>query len=198
MIRLLITSGRGPAECRLAVARALKQMQREAHEQDLDLDIVPGAAPDKHGPGSAIVIIFGSRSDTFAASWVGSAQWVSKSPLRPNHKRKNWFVGIFRLDTPAPAMVLRNEDVRYETLRAGGPGGQHQNTTDSAVRAVHQPSGFAVVARSERSQHRNKAAALARLATMLDQQSELERIQADKEAWESHENLQRGGANRKL
>ncbi len=56
---------------------------------------------------------------------------------------------------------------RVETFRAGGPGGQHQNTTDSAVRLVHRPTGIRVVARDERSQHRNRAIALARLRERL-------------------------------
>jgi peptide chain release factor len=198
MIRLLVTSGRGPAECRLAVARALQQMEHEAERLDIQSDIVSGAAPDKHGPGSAIVILSGTGTEVFAADWTGTALWVSPSPLRPKHRRKNWFIGVFRLDAIVPAGSLRSEDVRFDTLRAGGPGGQHQNTTDSAVRAVHGPTGLAVVARSERSQHRNKAAALARLAAMLEQRAELQRIEQDKAAWEVHLQLQRGGAVRKL
>ena len=68
--------------------------------------------------------------------------------------------------------------MRFETLRAGGPGGQHQNTTDSAVRAVHLPTGIVVTARNERSQHRNKAIALKRLEAML-------RVLADREVEQS-------------
>jgi ribosome-associated protein len=56
---------------------------------------------------------------------------------------------------------------RVETFRAGGPGGQHQNTTDSAVRLVHTPTGVQVTARDSRSQHRNKAVALERLRKKL-------------------------------
>jgi protein subunit release factor A len=57
---------------------------------------------------------------------------------------------------------------RVEVFRAGGPGGQHQNTTESGVRLVHLPTGTRVVARDERSQHRNKAIALERLRERLE------------------------------
>lgn len=57
---------------------------------------------------------------------------------------------------------------RVETFRAGGPGGQHQNTTDSGVRLVHEPTGIRVVARRERSQHRNRAVALERLRHRIE------------------------------
>ena len=60
-------------------------------------------------------------------------------------------------------------ECRVETFRAGGPGGQHQNTTDSGVRLVHLPSGLRVVAREERSQHRNRGRALERLRTKLEE-----------------------------
>ncbi|NJD20997.1 MAG: peptide chain release factor-like protein [Gemmatimonadetes bacterium] len=57
---------------------------------------------------------------------------------------------------------------RVETFRAGGPGGQHQNMTESGVRLVHLPTGIRVVAREERSQHRNREVALARLRARLE------------------------------
>ena len=61
---------------------------------------------------------------------------------------------------------------RVETFRAGGKGGQHQNMTDSGVRLVHEPTGVRVTARSERSQHRNKAVALERLRRKLESRNE--------------------------
>lgn len=61
-------------------------------------------------------------------------------------------------------------DCRIDTFRAGGKGGQHQNTTDSGVRLTHQPTGIVVVARDSRSQHRNRALALARLREALEAQ----------------------------
>ena len=57
---------------------------------------------------------------------------------------------------------------RVETFRAGGPGGQHQNTTDSGVRLTHEPTGFKATARQERSQHRNRVLALQRLREKLE------------------------------
>ena len=60
---------------------------------------------------------------------------------------------------------------RVETFRSGGPGGQHQNTTESGVRLVHLPTGVRAVSREERSQHRNRALALARLRERLDERN---------------------------
>ncbi len=65
-------------------------------------------------------------------------------------------------------------ECRVETFRAGGPGGQHQNTTDSGVRLVHLPTGVRAVARDERSQHRNRQLALRRLREKLERLAEPE------------------------
>jgi peptide chain release factor len=108
--------------------------------------------------------------------WIGAIQWVAQCPLRPHHKRKNWFIGVFELPAlPDVPKALAAHDVRFEAFRAGGPGGQHQNKTESAVRATHIASGLSVVAREERSQHRNKALALERIAALLRLQGSCKR-----------------------
>jgi len=66
-------------------------------------------------------------------------------------------------------------ECRLETFRAGGPGGQHQNTTDSGVRLTHLPTGISVTARESRSQHRNRKVALARLRTALEERARPEK-----------------------
>ena len=193
MIRLLFTSGRGPAECRIAVAKAITAFTTEADKLGLDTDCVEGPDPDGHGPASAIVVVHGEAAAAFARPWIGSIQWVAPSPLRPHHKRKNWFTGVFELPAlPEAPKALAASEVRFEAFRAGGPGGQHQNKTESAVRAVHIASGLAVVAREDRSQHRNKALALQRMAALIRLQGELAAITARNDTHAAHDQLERG------
>ena len=169
-ISLLVTSGSGPAECQQAVAGVLDIMRREAEFLAVDFDA--NGVRTKHGFKSAVVLISGADAETFAKNWRGTIQWRASSKLRPAHKRANWFIGVFDLPEPAQAPDrIHAHDVVFETFRAGGPGGQHQNTTDSAVRATHRPTGFAAVAREERSQHRNKALALERLHRLMAAQT---------------------------
>jgi peptide chain release factor len=188
---VLITSGNGPTECNQAVAGVLRRMQEEAEDLGLDLDV--SATLAKHGMKSAVVVIHGAGRADFAKRWCGTIQLRFKSKLRPNHKRANWFVGVFQLTQNATAKIaVHPSDVVFESFRAGGPGGQHQNTTDSAVRATHRPTGATAVAREMRSQHRNKALALERLQTLMNAQAT-----ADQEAQKSdqnqlHNTLERG------
>ena len=193
MIRLLITSGRGPTECRIAVAKALEVLSREAVASGLDIDCLEGQNSDGHGPASAIAVIHGEGAAACAREWTGSIQWISQSPVRPHHKRKNWFIGIFALPSePVLPGKIALSDVRFEAFRAGGPGGQHQNKTESAVRAVHVPSGLAVVARDERSQHRNKSLALERLSNLIKLGHELSAITQRQKVQASHDLIERG------
>jgi peptide chain release factor len=193
MIRLLFTSGRGPAECRIAVRRAVAALGAEAAALGLETDCVEGPIPDRYGPGSAIVVIHGEAAAAFARPWIGPIQWVAQSPVRPHHKRKNWFIGVFELPArPDAPKALAADDVRFETFRAGGPGGQHQNKTESAVRATHIASGLSIVVREERSQHRNKALALERMAALIRLQGQLEAITARNDAHAAHDRLERG------
>jgi peptide chain release factor len=193
MIRLLLTSGRGPAECRVALAKTLGVLVREAEAAGLDIEVATGLNPDGHGPASAIALLEGGGAVAFAATWIGSILWVTQSPLRPHHKRKNWFIGVFKLErTAIESAELYPADVRIEAFSAGGPGGQHQNKTASAVRAVHKPTGLAVVARDGRSQHRNKAIAMKRLRALLNLDDKLAAVADNQQVQCRHGRLERG------
>ncbi|MCZ7861556.1 peptide chain release factor H [Agrobacterium salinitolerans] len=167
-VNLYITAGVGPAECRIALSRVLGLMEARADDLGCQFEVQTLFEGDKHGPKSAIVNVAGANVEAFARDYIGSLKVVFESPLRPSHGRKNWFLGCTRLELPeASASEPDERDLEFESFRAGGPGGQHQNKTDSAVRVRHIPTGIAVVSRKERSQHQNKKEAVRMLARIL-------------------------------
>ncbi len=193
-IDLLLTSGDGPAECRIAVAKLVDILRVEAGNRGCGFSVSFGPLPDRHGPKSAIVSLDGEGAAVLAGDYAGTIKFMFKSPVRPGHKRQNWFVAVQPVDLAAEQADngLDPADLRFETLRAGGPGGQHQNTTDSAVRVVHLPTGLTVLARDERSQHRNKALAIRRLAGMLAMLEHHKADAARRERFLANRNLERG------
>ena len=190
-ITLLVTSGNGPAECEQAVVGILKLMRNEADRYAVRVDF--SGTPTKHGFKSAVVLLGGPDAERLAKSWRGTIQWRADSKLRPTHRRANWFIGVFELPAAQQsADRVQPSDILFETFRAGGPGGQHQNTTDSAVRATHRPSGISVVARDERSQHRNKSLALQRLQQLLQAQAAAQQAARKVRHNQLHHALERG------
>ena len=174
--RLLVTSGDGPRECRRAVRHVLRKLEKEASARGLLFFAETLQADPKSDPASALVTVSGRDALQFAKTWTGTIQWTCKSPFRPHHRRQNWFVGVYTIPEPEVQKVgLAARHLRIETFRAGGPGGQHQNTTDSGVRITHVASGVSAHSTDERSQHRNRQVALDRLQArflLLEQEKE--------------------------
>lgn len=189
---LQITSGRGPVECCRVVALVLEKILREAQKRKLRVEILEKeTGPVNRTLLSAVVALEGTGCDVLADEWEGTVLWIARSPYRIHHRRKNWFVGVqtFLLSESREAT---EDDIRYETLRASGPGGQHVNKTESAVRAVHIASGISVVASDQRSQWQNKKLATERLLVKLTAWNiEQAMIQAQTN-WSNHNSLQRG------
>jgi peptide chain release factor len=191
MIWLLLSAGRGPAECQLAVAGLLSVVARDAAEAGVEAAVLE-TEPGEHGPLSALVALGGAGAEDMARSWEGSIRWTCPSPIRKGWPRKNWFVGASVLARPSPSASFREQDLRFETLRSSGPGGQHVNKTESAVRLTHLPTGLSVLAREERSQHRNRSLALARLAGAIKDRERKAGADAERGRWERHDALERG------
>jgi len=165
---LQITAGNGPVECAWAVMRTMKKLLKEAEQNGLRVRLIEiERGPEKETANSVLVAISGSTGVAlFANEWRGTVLWTGESPWRPDHKRKNWFVGIEVFDL-ADESRFDSKELRWETMRASGPGGQHVNRTESAIRLTHVASGIQAVASEERSQHSNRKLALARLSKKL-------------------------------
>ena len=189
---LQITSGRGPVECCRVVALVLERILKQAQTRKLKVEIVEKeAGPANRTLLSAVIALEGAGCDTLVEEWEGTVLWIARSPYRIHHRRKNWFVGVQTFLLSESREATENE-IRYETLRASGPGGQHVNKTESAVRAVHIPSGISVVASDQRSQWQNKKLATERLLVKLTAwKVEQAMIQAQAN-WSNHNSLQRG------
>lgn len=190
---LQISAGQGPAECAWAVVRTIEVIEAEARSAACafkTVQIEPG--PEPGTAQSALVSIAGEEAlARFAESWSGTVQWIARSPFRPEHKRRNWFVGVEVLH-PAEETQIRPDDLRWETMRASGPGGQHVNRTESAVRVTHVPTGIQAAAMEERSQHRNRKLALARLVRKIGALNAGRLGRAREEHWRAHHDLERG------
>ncbi len=191
-IYLQITSGRGPVECCRVVVLVAREMLDDAHRQSINAEIIDyNDGPDDGTWSSAIMKLDGEQAANFANQWCGTIQWTAQSTFRPNHGRKNWFVGVSPITFPSINSLSKNE-IRYETFRASGPGGQHVNKTESAVRATHLPTGISVTASNRRSQQQNKKLAGERLAIKLSLWRQAEAQKSERDNWNNHNTLLRG------
>lgn len=191
-----ITSGRGPEECWRAVARIVEILLKEARSEGFSAEVVDSVAGHLKGTLlSALVLVRGKEVKPFIARWQGTVLWISPSPYRKYHKRKNWFVGVEAFDV-SKGFHWNDKEVTFESLRSSGPGGQHVNKTESAVRARHTPSGITVIASERRSQHQNKAEALERLRNKVMQWFVEQAAAKMQDQWQQHNALERGNAVR--
>ncbi|MDR2954772.1 MAG: peptide chain release factor H [Prevotella sp.] len=191
-IYLQITSGRGPAECCRVVALVMERIVVQARKQGLTAEVIEREEGEINRTlFSAIISLEGHKCEEIVDEWEGTVQWIAQSPYRIFHKRKNWFIGI-KSFTPMELSDIETKYITYQTMRASGAGGQHVNKTESAVRAIHAPSGLTVTASDQRSQLQNKKLATERLLVKLSAWNEEQIMQEAQKNWNNHNNLQRG------
>lgn len=192
-IVLLISSGQGPEECAWVVHRLAEAYCAEAAK----VGVACATLEPLDGPvSSALLSVSGGGAEAFASARTGTVRWVGTSPFRPHHKRRNWFVGVSRIGEADDTPELKDADITYQAMRASGPGGQHVNKTESAVRAVHAPTGLVAVSQEQRSQSANRKVARLKLAVMLRELKERQAAAGKAEIWTQHQSLERGNAVR--
>jgi len=191
-IMIQITSGKGPAECCRVVACVQSLMMKHAKQQGIELQVLENKAGEINGTLlSATMMAAGEKLQSFVSEWAGTIQWIAQSPYRRYHKRKNWFVGVTAFNVK-DLVQWNPKDVKLETCRSSGPGGQNVNKVETAVRGTHLPSGLQVLAMDTRSQLENKKLCLARLeARFLVWQTE-QLIEQQQCQWMEHNLLARG------
>jgi len=148
-----------------------------------ETDLLPG---DEAGVKNVTLSIEGEYAYGYLKAEAGVHRLVRISPFDAAKRRHTSFASVFVYpDIPDDIVInIAETDLRIDTYRAGGAGGQHVNKTDSAVRLTHLPTGLVVACQNERSQHKNKSKALKILAARLMDYEEKKR-QSERDAQES-------------
>jgi len=166
---LKIQAGTGGTEACDWAQMLMRTYTRWAERHGYQVELVDELRNEEAGIRNATLHIRGDYAYGYLQSETGVHRLVRISPFDSNARRQTSFAAVdVTPDIEGTIQIeIRPDDLERETFRSGGPGGQHQNKTESGVRYRHKPTGIAAESRTERSQHKNDANALALLKSKL-------------------------------
>ena len=179
-----IHAGAGGTESQDWAEMLFRMYSRWAERRGFKVETVEYQAGDQAGIKSATLLVKGENAYGYAKTESGVHRLVRISPYDSSARRHTSFssVWVYPVIDDDIDIEINPADLKIDTYRASGAGGQHVNTTDSAVRITHQPTGIVVASQNDRSQHKNRATAMNMLKARL-----FEREMAEREAAASGE-----------
>jgi len=164
-----IQAGSGGTEAQDWAAMLLRMYLRYCERRGYQTELLEETPGEVAGIKSASVKVVGDYAYGYLRTEVGVHRLVRKSPFDSNARRHTSFASVFVYPEVDDSIVvdINPADLRIDTFRASGAGGQHINKTDSAVRITHLPTNIVVQCQNDRSQHRNRAEAMAMLKSRL-------------------------------
>jgi peptide chain release factor 2 len=178
-----INSGAGGTESNDWAGMLQRMYTRWAERHDMKVELVDFHAGEQAGIKSATLLLKGENAYGYAKTESGVHRLVRISPYDSSARRHTSFasVWVYPVIDDDIDIEINESELRIDTYRASGAGGQHINTTDSAVRITHLPTGIVVQCQNQRSQHKNKAEAFNQLRAKL-YEAELQKREAEANA----------------